>query len=61
MVPPVSELALRTSNAAFGGGWLALIGTQAEVQTSASPDQPQTLLNQLVIGLGSALPDSSPW
>ena len=41
---------------------LALIGTQAEVQTSASPDQLQTLLASCVIWPPSpALPDSSPW
>ena len=48
VLPRGQELALRTSNAAFGVvDGLALIGTQAEVQTSASPDQLETLLDQL--------------
>ena len=62
VLPRGQELALRTSNAAFGVvDGLALIGTQAEVQTSASPDQLQTLLNQLRdLPPRPALPDSSP-
>lgn len=48
VLPRGQELALRTSNAAFGVvDGLALIGTQAEVQTSASPDQLELLLAQL--------------
>ena len=48
VLPRGRELALRTSNAAFGViEGLALIGTQAEVQTSASPDQLQTALDHL--------------
>ena len=42
------ELAQRTSNAAFGVvDGLALIGTQAEVQSSASPDQLRASLDAL--------------
>ena len=48
VLPRGRELAVRTSNAAFGVvEGLALIGTQAEVQTSASPDQLQHCLDQL--------------
>ena len=48
VLPRGRELALRTSNAAFGVvEGLALIGTQAEVQTSASPDQLQWALDRL--------------
>ena len=48
VLPRGKDLALRTSNAAFGVvDGLALIGTQAEVQTSASPDQLQQALEQL--------------
>jgi len=46
--PRGRELALRTSNSAFGVvDGLALIGTQAEVQTSASPDQLQLARERL--------------
>lgn len=46
--PRGRELALRTSNSAFGVvEGLALIGTQAEVQTSASPDQLQLARERL--------------
>ena len=42
VLPQGKDLALRTSNAAFGVvDGLSLIGTQAEVQVSASPDQLQ--------------------
>ena len=48
VLPSGRELALRTSNAAFGVvEGLALIGTQAEVQTSASPDQLQLARERL--------------
>ncbi|MDP6309438.1 MAG: cobalt-precorrin-5B (C(1))-methyltransferase CbiD [Prochlorococcus sp.] len=48
VLPKGKELALRTSNAAFGVvDGLALIGTQAQVQISASPDQLQQTLEQL--------------
>ena len=48
VLPSGRELALRTSNAAFGVvEGLALIGTQAEVQTSASPDQLQLARQRL--------------
>tara|TARA_Y100001978_G_scaffold200404_1_gene216623 strand:+ start:189 stop:1379 length:1191 start_codon:yes stop_codon:yes gene_type:complete len=48
VVPRGRELALRTSNSAFGVvDGLALIGTQAEVQTSASPDQLQSARDRL--------------
>tara|TARA_B100001093_G_scaffold503702_2_gene558454 strand:+ start:7453 stop:8634 length:1182 start_codon:yes stop_codon:yes gene_type:complete len=44
------ELAQRTSNAAFGVvDGLALIGTQAEVQSSASPDQLRASLDALQV------------
>ncbi len=46
--PRGRELAQRTSNAAFGVvDGLALIGTQAEVQSSASPDQLRISLDAL--------------
>ncbi len=46
--PRGRELAERTSNAAFGVvDGLALIGTQAEVQQSAAPEQLQQVLNAL--------------
>ena len=46
--PRGRELAERTSNAAFGVvDGLALIGTQAEVQRSAAPDQLQQVLKEL--------------
>ncbi|ABX07967.1 CbiD protein [Prochlorococcus marinus str. MIT 9211] len=46
--PEGQSLAERTSNAAFGVvDGLALIGTQAEVQTSASPDQLHQSLDEL--------------
>ena len=46
--PKAESLAQRTSNAAFGVvEGLALIGTQAEVQASASPDQLQAALVSL--------------
>mgnify|MGYP001160277516 FL=1 len=48
VLPRGRELAQRTSNAAFGVvEGLALIGTQAEVQASASPDQLQAALVRL--------------
>ena len=48
ILPRGRTLAQRTSNAAFGVvDGLALIGTQAVVQASASPDQLQISLNQL--------------
>ena len=52
MVQPIlplgRALAQRTSNAAFGVvDGLALIGTQAEVQRSAAPDQLQQVLADL--------------
>lgn len=48
VLPRGRELALRTSNSAFGVvEGLALIGTQAEVQTSASPDQLQLARERL--------------
>lgn len=48
ILPAGRALAERTSNAAFGVvDGLALIGTQAEVQASASPDQLQATLEQL--------------
>ena len=48
VLPRGRELALRTSNSAFGVvEGLALIGTQAEVQTSASPDQLQLARQRL--------------
>ncbi len=46
--PQGKKLGLRTSNKAFGVvDGLALIGTQAEVQISASPDQLQNAINGL--------------
>jgi cobalt-precorrin-5B (C1)-methyltransferase len=49
ILPAGRALAERTSNAAFGVvDGLALIGTQAEVQASASPDQLKAALEQLV-------------
>ncbi len=46
--PSGRELAEKTSNQSFGVvDGLALIGTQAEVQISASPDQLQTIINLL--------------
>jgi cobalt-precorrin-5B (C1)-methyltransferase len=49
------ELAQRTSNAAFGVvDGLALIGTQAEVQSSASPDQLRASLDALQAIAGAA-------
>lgn len=48
VIPQGRELALRTSNAAFGVvDGLALIGTQAEVQRSAAPDQLETAQAEL--------------
>ena len=48
VLPLGRELAQRTSNAAFGVvDGLALIGTQAEVQASASPDQLRASLDAL--------------
>ena len=48
VLPRGRELALRTSNAAFGVvDGLALIGTQAEVQRSATPDQLKQVLLDL--------------
>ena len=48
VLPRGRELAERTSNAAFGVvDGLALIGTQAEVQRSADPDQLQMVLAEL--------------
>ncbi len=48
VLPQGRERALRTSNAAFGVvEGLALIGTQAEVQRSAAPDQLQGALDEL--------------
>ena len=48
VLPRGRELAERTSNAAFGVvDGLALIGTQATVQISASPDQLQDSLEQV--------------
>ena len=48
VLPKGRELALRTSNAAFGVvDGLALIGTQAEVQRSAAPDQLKQVLLDL--------------
>ena len=48
VIPRGRELAGRTSNAAFGVvEGLALIGTQAEVQRSAAPEQLQAILAEL--------------
>ncbi|MFL0789990.1 MAG: cobalt-precorrin-5B (C(1))-methyltransferase CbiD [Prochlorococcus sp.] len=48
VLPRGKDLAARTSNASFGVvDGLALIGTQAEVQVSASPEQLQNALEQL--------------
>ena len=48
ILPRGRNLAKRTSNAAFGVvDGLALIGTQAEVQRSAAPDQLQQVLAEL--------------
>ena len=48
ILPRGRNLAERTSNAAFGVvDGLALIGTQAEVQRSAAPDQLQQVLSEL--------------
>ena len=48
VLPRGRQLAERTSNAAFGVvDGLALIGTQAEVQRSADPDQLQQVLRAL--------------
>ena len=48
VLPRGRELAERTSNAAFGVvDGLALIGTQADVQRSADPDQLQRVLADL--------------
>ena len=48
ILPRGRVLAERTSNAAFGVvDGLALIGTQAEVQRSAAPDQLQQVLADL--------------
>ena len=48
ILPAGRALAERTSNAAFGVvDGLALIGTQAQVQASASPDQLKATLEQL--------------
>tara|TARA_E500000331_G_scaffold37619_1_gene31354 strand:+ start:1232 stop:2392 length:1161 start_codon:yes stop_codon:yes gene_type:complete len=48
VLPRGRDLAARTSNAAFGVvDGLALIGTQADVQVSASPDQLQQTIEQL--------------
>jgi len=55
VLPRGEQLAQRTSNAAFGVvEGLALIGTQAEVQASASPDQLQAALDQLQSLTGSS-------
>ena len=55
VLPKGRSLAQRTSNAAFGVvEGLALIGTQAEVQASASPDQLQAALDQLQSLTGSS-------
>jgi cobalt-precorrin-5B (C1)-methyltransferase len=56
VLPAGRSLAERTSNAAFGVvEGLALIGTQAETQTSADPDQLQRTLETLAARL--AAPD----
>ena len=48
VLPRGRQLAQRTSNAAFGVvDGLALIGTQAEVQRSAAPEQLQDVLSEL--------------
>ena len=48
VLPRGRQLAQRTSNAAFGVvDGLALIGTQAEVQRSAAPEQLQDVLTEL--------------
>ncbi len=48
VLPDGEKLAERTSNSAFGiVDGLALIGTQAQGQVSASPDQQQSVLDQL--------------
>ncbi len=48
VLPKGKDLAIKTSNASFGVvDGLALIGTQAEVQDSASPDQLQKTLQKL--------------
>ena len=48
VIPEGARLADRTSNAAFGVvGGLALIGTQAEVQRSAAPEQLDLALTEL--------------
>ena len=53
--PRGRELAQRTSNAAFGVvDGLALIGTQAEVQSSASPDQLRASLDALQLIAGAS-------
>ena len=55
VLPRGRELAQRTSNAAFGVvDGLALIGTQAEVQASASPDQLQMARERLRALTGAA-------
>ena len=56
ILPRGRALAQRTSNAAFGVvDGLALIGTQAEVQRSAAPDQ----LQQVLADLGELASDSA--
>lgn len=55
VIPAGRKLAQRTSNAAFGVvEGLALIGTQAEVQHSAAPDQLQAALAELRRRAGAA-------
>ncbi|MCP9885433.1 cobalt-precorrin-5B (C(1))-methyltransferase [Synechococcus sp. ATX 2A4] len=55
VLPEGRALALRTSNAAFGVvDGLALIGTQAEVQRSAAPDQLQACLAALAARTATA-------
>ncbi len=55
VLPRGRELAERTSNAAFGVvDGLALIGTQATVQISASPDQLQDSLEQVRVITGQS-------
>lgn len=55
VLPEGRALALRTSNAAFGVvDGLALIGTQAEVQHSAAPDQLQACLAALAARTATA-------
>jgi cobalt-precorrin-5B (C1)-methyltransferase len=54
VIPEGARLAERTSNAAFGVvDGLALIGTQAEVQRSAAPEQLEQVLTELRQRTGS--------